>query len=64
MVIAPSAMTKLRIMIDSRSQDPGFGNARGIRNLYERSITNQASRLFESGESNKEALCTLTADDI
>ena len=64
MVIAPSAMTKLRIMIDSRSQDPDFGNARGIRNLYERSITNQASRLFESGESSKEALCTLTADDI
>jgi len=40
-----------------------FGNARLVRNLFERSLTSQANRLVNSAPSREE-LCTLTASDI
>ncbi|MGI9043079.1 MAG: hypothetical protein ACR2GK_03010 [Gemmatimonadaceae bacterium] len=40
-----------------------FGNARLVRNLFERSLTSQANRLVNSSPS-RDDLCTLTASDI
>lgn len=41
-----------------------FGNARGVRNIFERAVVAQANRLAEEDEINKEKLMLLTADDI
>ena len=52
-------------MIKLESMDiKGFGNARGIRNLFERAVTAQANRLATDPEITKEDLMTFTADDI
>jgi SpoVK/Ycf46/Vps4 family AAA+-type ATPase len=40
-----------------------FGNARLVRNLFERSLTSQANRLV-GGTPSREELCTLVAADI
>jgi hypothetical protein len=42
-----------------------FGNARGVRNLFERAVSAQANRLAASTEPlTKDTLMLLTADDI
>jgi hypothetical protein len=40
------------------------GNARGIRNLFERTLLNQANRLSNLENPSKFDLCTITGDDI
>ena len=42
----------------------GFGNARGVRNLFERAVSAQANRLATDPEITKDDLMLLTADDI
>jgi len=55
----------LRDVIKLASMDvKGFGNARGIRNLFERAVTAQANRLANDPEITKEDLMTFTAEDI
>ncbi|MBE0601956.1 MAG: AAA family ATPase [Firmicutes bacterium] len=41
-----------------------FGNARGVRNLFERAVSAQANRLAKQKDVTRDALMTLTADDI
>ncbi len=41
-----------------------FGNARGVRNIFEQLLTHQANRLAGCEKVTKEDLMTLTADDI
>ena len=41
-----------------------FGNARGVRTLFERVLVAQANRLATDGEITREELMTLTAEDI
>jgi AAA+ superfamily predicted ATPase len=41
-----------------------FGNARYVRNLFERTIKAQAVRLAEQSENDKPQLATITADDV
>ncbi|MCI5957274.1 MAG: AAA family ATPase [Clostridiales bacterium] len=42
----------------------GFGNARGVRNLFERAVSAQADRLARQADVTREQLMLLTADDI
>ena len=54
-------------MIDreSTADVKGFGNGRGVRNLFETAIARQADRLGETaGEITREMLMCLTAEDI
>ena len=44
--------------------DPQFGNARYVRNLFERIIQQQADRLARIPRTTKEQLVTITKDDI
>ena len=63
--LAEEARAILRDVIKLESMDiKGFGNARGIRNLFERAVTAQANRLATDPEITKEDLMTFTADDI
>lgn len=41
-----------------------FGNARYVRNLFEKSITNQANRLGRKSSPSKEELSQLTLEDV
>ncbi|HPF88974.1 MAG TPA: AAA family ATPase [Candidatus Limiplasma sp.] len=41
-----------------------FGNARGVRNLFERAVSAQANRLAKEKDITKETLMLLNADDI
>ena len=64
-VLAEDAKPILRDLVKLSSMDiKGFGNARGVRNLFERAVTAQANRLSTDPEITREDLMTLTADDI
>ncbi len=59
------ARDALRQRLEKASEDlSAFGNARGVRNLFERALSRQADRLAGYEEITKEDLETLTADDI
>ena len=64
-MLAEDARPILRDVIKLESMDvQGFGNARGIRNLFEKAVTAQANRLATDSNITKEDLMMLTADDI
>ena len=41
-----------------------FGNARGVRNIFERLLVAQANRLSQGGDISRDDLMTITADDV
>ena len=41
-----------------------FGNAREVRNYFEKAITNQANRLITEGDLSNEQLCTFILSDV
>lgn len=45
-------------------KDEGFGNARVVRNIFEKCVQNQANRIVNEKEINTEILKTLTEQDI
>ena len=56
---------RLRDIIQNDSQYKiGFGNARGVRNLFEKSIARQANRLARLQEINREQLMEIKAEDL
>jgi len=63
--LAEDARPLLRDLLKLKSMDvKGFGNARGVRNLFESAVTTQANRLSTDTDITKDDLMTLTADDI
>jgi len=64
--LAEDAKELLRGLLALLSLDvKSFGNARGVRNLFERAVSAQANRLAASTEPlTKDTLMLLTADDI
>lgn len=61
-----AAKEPLREILARESKNvEGFGNARGVRNLFERAIAAQADRLSqEKGELTRESLMLLTEQDL
>lgn len=63
--LAEDARGLLRSLLALLSLDvKGFGNARGVRNLFERTVAAQANRLTALPDVTREMLMTLTADDL
>ncbi|MDE5877478.1 MAG: AAA family ATPase [Muribaculaceae bacterium] len=64
--VSDEALEKLRVVISTevRKKSRGFGNARYVRNLFERSLERQAVRLAEDGAMTTERLRQLDAADI
>ena len=52
----------LKQCVDHKGKD--FGNARYVRNLFERTIKAQAVRLAAQPEADKSQLALITAEDI
>jgi stage V sporulation protein K len=65
-VIADDADDALARIFRTTRHQPGFGNARFARNLFEQAINRQALRLERSGvmDLDRTTLLTLTRDDI
>ena len=61
-----TAWDKLKEILERESRDvEGFGNARGVRNLFEKAIAAQADRLASGREAiNKETLMCLKKEDL
>ena len=63
--LAEDARTLLQSLLALYSLDvKGFGNARGVRNLFERAVSAQADRLAKQTELTRDELMLLTSDDI
>ena len=60
------AEEEVREFIDEANDAGGitFGNARGVRNLFEQILTEQANRLAAMDEFTKEDLMTIKQDDV
>ena len=66
MVVEDTAVKKLGLYLASMNEQErrDFGNARGVRNVFERMIVNQANRIVLLEEPTKEQHITLTAQDV
>ena len=61
----PEAVEPLRELLEEKSEDiASFGNARGVRNLFEQAISRQANRLAGKQSISREELMLLTKEDI
>ena len=49
---------------DANTSSISFGNARGVRNIFERLLVAQANRLSGDPDITKEDLMTITAEDV
>lgn len=58
------AKAALREFIADESRDETFGNARGVRNIFERILVEQANRLAATENVSRDDLMKITADDI
>lgn len=61
-IINDEAIEKAKQIIIEFKDTEGFGNARFVRNLYEKSIIKHASNV--QNETSKESMKTITANDI
>ncbi len=63
--LSPDAEQDVKDFIyDENADGVTFGNARGVRNLFEQILTAQANRLAKMESFTKDDLMTLTRDDI
>ena len=58
------ARAAARNWIAEASADATFGNGRGVRNLFERMLTQQANRVSALSDPTVEQLMAITADDV
>ncbi len=63
--LAADARELLRRIIKEESQDNiGFGNARGVRNLFEQAVSRQANRLAGQKDVTRGQLMEITLEDL
>lgn len=63
--LSPDAEQDVKDFIyDENADGVTFGNARGVRNLFEQILTAQANRLAKMESFTKDDLMTLTRDDV
>lgn len=64
-VLDDAARTIVREYIElSNTSSIAFGNARGVRNIFERLLVAQANRLSSTTDLTKEALMTIVGEDV
>ena len=62
--LTEEAQPLIRDYIAEESADDSFGNARGVRNLFEQILVRQAGRLAGQASVNREDLTRITAADV
>lgn len=63
-VLADDAVAPLLEIWEASKSDPMFGNGRGVRNVYEQVLANQATRVVNKGKFAKRTLTTIRKVDI
>lgn len=63
-VLDEVAKQKMRFLFAQATKEESFGNGRYVRNLFEKSLNQQALRLSTDPDLTKEELITIEADDI
>ena len=63
-VVTEGAKEALMKLWDASHKYANAGNGRAVRNVYEKVQRLQATRIFESGQTSREALVTIMAEDI
>lgn len=58
------AVETVRAILQQQARDKGFGNARFIRNVFERAVSHQAGRVVSLDNPTDDQLTTLEAVDI
>ena len=61
-IVEKAAIDKLKTIIDEYKDTKNFGNARFVRNVYEKTIIKHASNIKDN--KSKKAIKTITAEDI
>lgn len=66
MNITPSALEKLRTYLKQQyeNRDKFFGNGRMVRNIFEKTLENQANRLAPLPDISPELIATIEASDL
>lgn len=64
--LTDKAKTKLKLIFENEYslRDETFGNGRLVRNLFEKTLEQQANRIAKESSLTKEILTTITEDDI
>ena len=63
--LAPEAGDELKRILAEKSKDSiGFGNARGVRNLFEKALSRQANRLAAMGQLTRDQLMEIRPEDL
>ena len=63
--LAEDARKTLEEILREESENAiGFGNARGVRNLFEQAISRQANRLAKQDKVTRDELMLLTKEDL
>ena len=64
-VLDEDAEKEVGTYLDAVAEDPGeFGNARGVRNIFEKILTEQANRIAELPEVTRDELMRITVADV
>lgn len=65
-ILSGSALESIKGLIaqNVESKDKNFGNARFVRNIFEKTLENQASRLSDMGSVSKQMLQSIQKEDI
>ncbi|MDR2342061.1 MAG: AAA family ATPase [Campylobacteraceae bacterium] len=63
-ILDNKAFDKLKAILAQAKLEPQFGNGRYVRNIFEKSINNQALRLSTDNDLTKEELTTILDSDI
>jgi Cdc6-like AAA superfamily ATPase len=58
------ALDAVGAILAAQTRDKGFGNARFVRNLFERAVSNQAGRIVTIDKPTDDQLTTLEAADV
>lgn len=64
--LSSEALTELRYAFErsAETKDKNFGNGRYVRNLYEKIIEHQATRISKESKVNTASLATIELDDV
>ena len=64
-MLTPEAEESVREYFEAVGDAAGeFGNARGVRNSFEKILTEQANRIAEMAEVTRDDLMTITKEDV
>lgn len=63
-ILATEAEEAVLSYFESKQDDPTFGNARGVRNFFDRVVTNQATRILSIKNPSEQEFTTLKKEDI